>query len=208
MQIKVCGITQVEQAMALEAMGVNYIGFIFYSPSKRYALHKLSVEEIALFKPSKALKVGVFVNETLDKVIEIVQKAGLDMVQLHGDEDVAYCTALRQFVKLIKVIRVSSMPPLVKEYEAVADYLLFDTDSALYGGTGNHFNWELLKIAEINTPYFLSGGIGPNDIGGVQVLQRTKVGKNLMALDLNSQFETVPGIKDLEKVKTFIHALI
>lgn len=208
MQVKVCGITQIKQAQALDAMGVNYIGFIFYAPSKRYVLQNLQLRDIANFKPTKAKKVGVFVNETKEQLIEIIQKAGLEIVQLHGDEDVEYCASIKQYAKVVKVLRVSTMPPIVTDFETAVDYLLFDTDSNLYGGTGNHFNWELLKIAEINTPYFLSGGIGPNDIGGIEVLKQTKVGKHLMALDVNSQFELAPGVKDLEKVKTFIHALI
>jgi phosphoribosylanthranilate isomerase len=93
-------------------------------------------------------------------------------------------------------------------FENVVDYFLFDTDSALYGGTGQHFNWELIKGSTIPTPYFLSGGIGPNDIQGVQVMEKTKAGKTLEALDLNSQFELAPGVKNLEKIKTFIHAFI
>lgn len=208
MQIKVCGITQIEQASALDAMGVQFIGFIFYAPSKRYVLEHLTLEALAAFKPKNALKVGVFVNEDLEQVKQIVQIAGLDLVQLHGDENVDYCKSLANYAKIIKVCRVGAMPPLVTNFESVADYILFDTDSALYGGTGNHFNWELLKLTAIQTPYFLSGGIGANDIGGIQVLAETKVGKHLMALDLNSQFETTPGIKNLEKIKTFIDALI
>ena len=196
------------QAFALEAMGVDYIGFIFYAPSKRYALNNLKLSEIAQFKSTHANKVGVFVNEPLDNLLSIVKEAQLDMVQLHGDEDIAYCEQVRLLVPVIKVCRVSSMPPSTSEWEDKVDFLLFDTDSNLYGGTGNHFNWELLKIAPINMPYFLSGGIGPNDIGGIQVLANTKVGKQLFALDVNSQFETAPGIKDLEKIKTFIHALV
>lgn len=78
----------------------------------------------------------------------------------------------------------------------------------MYGGTGQHFNWELIKGANINKPYFLSGGIGPNDIQGVQIMEQTKAGKTLAALDLNSQFELEPGIKNLEKIKTFINAFI
>ena len=85
---------------------------------------------------------------------------------------------------------------------------LFDTDSKMYGGTGAHSNWELLKGNAINKPYFLSGGIGPNDIGGIEVMKQTRAGKTLAALDINSQFEIEPGVKNLEKIKTFINAFI
>ena len=196
------------QAFALEAMGVDYIGFIFYAPSKRYALNNLKLSEIAQFKSTHANKVGVFVNEPLDNLLSIVKEAQLDMVQLHGDEDIAYCEQVRLLVPVIKVCRVSSMPPSISEWEDKVDFLLFDTDSNLYGGTGNHFNWEIIKNHSIALPFFLSGGIGPNDIKGLEVMKTTKAGKQLLAVDLNSQFETAPGIKDLEKVKTFIHAII
>lgn len=208
MQFKVCGITDITQAHALEALGVQYIGFIFYPASKRYALGKLSLSDVANFKPVGAKKVGVFVNMELNELLQVVQSAGLDMVQLHGDETPEYCAAVRAQVQTVKVFRVGAAVPDFVPFENVVDYFLFDTDSALYGGTGQHFNWELIKGSPIPKPYFLSGGIGPNDIQGVQVMEKTKAGKTLLALDINSQFELEPGIKNLEKIKTFIHAFI
>jgi phosphoribosylanthranilate isomerase len=208
MQFKVCGITNIEQATALQVMGVHYIGFIFYPSSKRYVLEKVSLTDLASFRPTGVKKVGVFVNEPLDQLLHIVQEAGLDLVQLHGDESPDYCAAVRQKVATIKVFRVGAAVPDFAAYESVVDYYLFDTDSALYGGTGQHFNWELIKGSTIPKPYFLSGGIGPNDIQGVQVMEKTKAGKSLLALDINSQFELTPGVKDLEKIKIFINAFI
>ncbi len=208
MQFKVCGITDITQAHALEALGVQYIGFIFYPASKRYALGKLSLSDVANFKPVGAKKVGVFVNMELNELLQVVQSAGLDMVQLHGDETPEYCAAVRAQVQTVKVFRVGAAVPDFAPFENVVDNFLFDTDSALYGGTGQHFNWELIKGSPIPKPYFLSGGIGPNDIQGVQVMEKTKAGKTLLALDINSQFELEPGIKNLEKIKTFIHAFI
>lgn len=208
MKVKVCGITNIEQAQALDAMGVHYIGFIFYPSSKRYVLNKLSLVDLHNFKTKEAKKVGVFVNEPLDNLLNIVKEAGLDMVQLHGDEDIAYCERVNKQVPVVKVFRVGSLVPKMDGFDQVADYFLFDTDSALYGGTGQHFNWEIIKNQIMAKPYFLSGGIGPNDIKGLEVMQTTKAGKQLWAVDLNSQFETSPGIKDLEKIKTFIHAII
>jgi phosphoribosylanthranilate isomerase len=115
---------------------------------------------------------------------------------------------VRQKVETIKVFRVGAAVPDFAAYEAVVEYFLFDTDSALYGGTGQHFNWELIKGVTIPKPFFLSGGIGPNDIQGVQVMEKTKAGKTLLALDINSRFEDSPGVKNLEKIKNFIHAFI
>jgi len=208
MQVKVCGISQLEQAQALDAMGVNFIGFIFYPASKRYVLANLSLAQLASFKPSNAKKVGVFVNETIAQVMTTVKEAGLDLVQLHGDEPMDYCAALNKLVPVIKVFRVGKALPDYAGYANAATYYLFDTDSSLYGGTGQHFNWELIKNENFNLPYFLSGGIGPNDVHGIEVMQKTKAGKNLFVIDINSQFEINPGIKNLEKIKTFIDAIV
>lgn len=208
MQFKVCGITDLAQAQSLEAMGVQYIGFIFYPASKRFVLNNMSLTDLASFKPIFAKKVGVFVNMPQADLLHIVQKGGLDMVQLHGDETPDYCAAVRKYVKTVKVFRVGAVAPAYADFESKVDYFLFDTDSQLYGGTGQHFNWELIKGANIPRPYFLSGGIGPNDVQGIQVMEQTKAGKSLHALDINSQFELAPGIKNLEKIKTFIHAFI
>lgn len=208
MQFKVCGITNIEQAEAITSQGVHYIGFIFYPSSKRYALSSLSLEDIAAFKPATAKKVGVFVNETTEKLIEIATKAGLDIIQLHGDEDASYCATIQEAFPVIKVFRVSKDLPNFTAFENVAAYYLFDTDSALYGGTGQHFNWELIKKTRFNKPFFLSGGIGINDVQGIQVLKAAMAGKDLVALDMNSKFETSPGIKNIELIKTFIDEFI
>jgi len=216
LKIKVCGITNMEQAIALEAMGVDCIGFIFYAPSKRYVLNSLSLTDLKSFAPSHAKKVGVFVNEPIENLIHIAKEAGLDMIQLHGDEEASYYEQLKLSiaaaslaqVQLIKVFRVGDKMPDIAPFENAADYYLFDTDSKMYGGTGAHFNWELIKGNVIGKPYFLSGGIGPNDIGGIEVMKKTKAGSDLFALDINSQFEIAPGNKNLEKIKSFIDALV
>lgn len=216
LKIKVCGITDMNQAIALEAMGVDFIGFIFYASSKRYVLNKLNVVDLKNFNSPHTRKVGVFVNEPIESLMQIIINAGLDMIQLHGDEDADYYTQLREKlveacleqVDLIKVFRVGDRMPHLEPFDNNADFYLFDTDSKLYGGTGAHFNWELLKGNAIGKAYFLSGGIGPNDLGGIEVMKQTKAGKDLFALDLNSQFEIAPGIKNLEKIKSFIDALV
>jgi len=208
MQFKVCGITNIEAANAIANAGANYIGFIFYPSSKRYALTSLSLNDIAAFKPANAKKVGVFVNETTEKVLDIATKVGLDMIQLHGDEDASYCATIQAAFPVIKVFRVSKNVPDFALFENVAAYYLFDTDSSLYGGTGQHFNWEIIKKTSFNKPFFLSGGIGINDVQGIQVLKAATAGKDLVAVDLNSKFETSPGIKNIELIKTFIDAFI
>ena len=216
LKIKVCGITDINQAIALEAMGVDFIGFIFYPSSKRYVFNKLNAVDLKNFNSPHTRKVGVFVNEPVESIVQMVINTGLDMIQLHGDEEPEYYIQLRkklleaslEQVDLIKVFRVGDKMPQMDPFNDIADFYLFDTDSKLYGGTGAHFNWELLKGNTIGKAYFLSGGIGPNDLGGIEVMKQTKAGKDLFALDINSQFEIAPGIKNIEKIKSFIDALV
>jgi phosphoribosylanthranilate isomerase len=216
LKIKVCGITDINQAIALEAMGVDFIGFIFYPSSKRYVFNKLNAVDLKNFNSPHTRKVGVFVNEPFESIVQMVINTGLDMIQLHGDEEPEYYIQLREKlleasleqVDLIKVFRVGDKMPQLDPFNDIADFYLFDTDSKLYGGTGAHFNWELLKGNTIGKAYFLSGGIGPNDLGGIEVMKQTKAGKDLFALDINSQFEIAPGIKNIEKIKSFIDALV
>jgi phosphoribosylanthranilate isomerase len=216
LKIKVCGITDINQAIALEAMGVDFIGFIFYPSSKRYVFNKLNAVDLKNFNSPHTRKVGVFVNEPVESIVQMVINTGLDMIQLHGDEEPEYYIQLREKlleasleqVDLIKVFRVGDKMPQLDPFNDIADFYLFDTDSKLYGGTGAHFNWELLKGNTIGKAYFLSGGIGPNDLGGIEVMKQTKAGKDLFALDINSQFEIAPGIKNIEKIKSFIDALV
>ncbi|MEY4098095.1 MAG: hypothetical protein RL170_939, partial [Bacteroidota bacterium] len=120
----------------------------------------------------------------------------------------SYCATIQEAFPVIKVFRVSKDLPNFTAFENVAAYYLFDTDSALYGGTGQHFNWELIKKTRFNKPFFLSGGIGINDVQGIQVLKAATAGKDLVAIDMNSKFETSPGIKNIELIKTFIDAFI
>ena len=204
MQVKVCGMTQMNQVLQLDAMGVAFIGFIFYPASKRYVLATNTLEDIANLQLTQAKKVGVFVNEPLASILSTIKTAKLDIVQLHGDETIDYCKSVQEKVSTIKVFRVGDIFPNFENYVSVVDYFLFDTDSQWYGGTGQHFNWEIIKSASIPTPFFLSGGIGINDVQGIQVMSETKAGKTMLGVDLNSQFEEQPGVKQIEKIIKFI----
>ena len=204
MQVKVCGMTQMNQVLQLDAMGVAFIGFIFYPASKRYVLATNTLEDIANLQLTQAKKVGVFVNEPLASILSTIKTAKLDIVQLHGDETVDYCKRVQEKVSTIKVFRVGDVFPNFENYVSVVDYFLFDTDSQWYGGTGQHFNWEIIKSASIPTTFFLSGGIGINDVQGIHVMAGTKAGKTMLGVDLNSQFEEQPGVKQIEKIKKFI----
>ncbi|RPD40910.1 phosphoribosylanthranilate isomerase [Chitinophaga barathri] len=205
MKIKVCGITRKEDLDALVQLGADYAGFIFYGKSPRFAGNKLdgrTVREIA----GRIGKVGVFVNADPQQVIQTVKDYGLDMIQLHGDESIAVCQQLRLTVPVMKVFPMGEKANAVDyaaPFMAVSDFFLFDTASKEYGGTGRQFNWELLNDYSYDKPFFLSGGIGPDDTEAVLRWRH----KQLFALDVNSRFETAPGVKDMDKVAAFINTI-
>lgn len=204
-KIKVCGLTKLNQIQELIELKVNFLGFIFYEKSPRFVLNHLSIEGISEINHQG--KVGVFVNETVEKIVKISEKAKLNFIQLHGDEDKEYILKLRDFidknVKIIKVIRIGNqtseeIQKTINQQPTTINYLLFDTDSKAFGGTGKTFDWQILNEIEIPIPYFLSGGISLENIH-----QLSTINHQPLALDINSKFEIEPGIKDLEKIKTF-----
>jgi phosphoribosylanthranilate isomerase len=207
MKIKVCGITNIDEALALSKAGVNYVGFIFYPASKRYALHALSLDQIKSVQLPGVLKVGVFVNEPLEKVIATATEAGLDMVQLHGDETPNYCKEMANHYPVIKAFRISETDDVaykISEYLEDIDYLLFDTASSVYGGSGISFDWKKLANATGQKPYFLSGGIGPDDVSKITSYVQSDTAGNFTAVDVNSKFETAPGQKNIQLLQSFI----
>ncbi|NSW93256.1 MAG: phosphoribosylanthranilate isomerase [Bacteroidales bacterium] len=204
-KVKVCGLTEKYNISQIADTGPDLIGFIFYPESVRYVGHK---PDISLFEviPAYILKAGVFVNEDLPKIIEMVRCYGLDMVQLHGNESPEYCKSLKNSdISIIKAFGVDQLfrfEPLA-EYIDVCDYFLFDTNNANKGGSGNKFDWGKLDEYDLTKPFILGGGIGPEDCGLIKSLSHT----SLFAVDINSRFEVSPGIKDPEKVKRFINDL-
>ena len=207
MKIKVCGITNIDEALALSKAGVNYMGFIFYPASKRYVLHALSLDQIKSVQLPGVLKVGVFVNEHINDVIATATAAGLDMVQLHGDETPNYCKEMANHYPVIKAFRISEIDDVaykIAEYLEEVDYLLFDTASSVYGGSGISFDWKKLANATGQKPYFLSGGIGPDDVSKITSFVESDAAGNCIALDVNSKFETAPGQKNIQLLQSFI----
>ena len=207
MKLKVCGLTKMDQIQELISLNTNFLGFIFYEKSPRFVLNHLSLEEISEINHQG--KVGVFVNETVEKISEISEKAKLNFIQLHGDEDEEFVKKLRlslsKNIKIIKVIRIGNdFEKFKNEISKISNLksqisnLLFDTDSKAFGGTGKTFDWQILNEIEIPKPYFLSGGISLENIH-----QLSTINQQPLALDINSKFETAPGIKDLEKIKIF-----
>ena len=214
LKLKVCGLTQLAQIQELISLNTDFLGFIFYEKSPRFVLNHLSLEEISEIKHLG--KVGVFVNESVEKITEISEKANLNFIQLHGDEDENFIIELKKSVKkevkLIKVFRVGETFNFkFSIFNSLVDYFLFDTDSKAFGGTGQTFDWQILNEIEIPKPYFLSGGISLENIKNLQNFVKVNMRENKtltklntpFALDINSKFETEPGIKNLEKIKTF-----
>ena len=204
-QLKVCGLTKINQIQELISLNTDFLGFIFYEKSPRFVLNHLSLVEISEINHQG--KVGVFVNETVEKISEISEKAKLSFIQLHGDEDEKFILQLRQIlgnnIKIIKVIRIGNqsfdeLQKTINQQPSTVNYLLFDTDSKAFGGTGKTFDWQILNEIEISKPYFLSGGISLENIH-----QLSTINHQPLALDINSKFEIEPGSKNLEKIKNF-----
>ncbi len=201
-KIKVCGLTKVEQIQELISLKVDFLGFIFYENSPRYVLNHLSLEDIS--KIEHQGKTGVFVNETIENIVEISEKGKLNLIQLHGDEDEEFISELQnklgKEVKIIKVFRIGeNINFQFSIFNSLVDYLLFDTDSKAFGGTGQTFDWSILNDIEIPKPYFLSGGISLENFQHLSTINQQP-----LALDINSKFEIEPGIKDIEKIKKFL----
>lgn len=209
MRIKVCGMTLPEQVLALDEMGVDLAGFIFYPKSPRYIGHKISPEKMRQIK-GRIAKVGVFVNMPYDELMKTVEEYRLDMVQLHGDESPVFCEKVSNYVTVVKAFRLSDNDPIewmVKSYHDSTDMYMFDTLGAGYGGTGKKFDWTVLKKSVIDKIYFLSGGIEPGDEEKLNEFFKEPVGKKLFAIDINSRFEVSAGVKDMEKVRKFVKAM-
>ncbi|MDP4150757.1 MAG: phosphoribosylanthranilate isomerase [Bacteroidota bacterium] len=201
--------TEIEQLRQLDAMGVDFAGFIFYPKSPRYVVRHLSGEELKKAR-LRLGKVGVFVNAQYDEVMRQVDSYGLDMIQLHGDETPRFCEQLANYITVIKVFRLGDNDPIdwiVRPYQDSCDMLMFDTEGAGYGGTGKKFNWDLLKPARIDKLYFLSGGIEPGDAEKLRSFAREPAAAKLFSIDINSKFEVTAGVKDLKKIRSMIDEL-
>ena len=173
----------------------DFMGFIFWEKSSRYF-----DSEIPML-PKSIKKVGVFVDESIEIIQSKIDKYNLDCVQLHGNESVKFCQKLK--VLPIEIIKVFSIKDnfdfeILKEFESVCDYFLFDTKGELPGGNGTTFDWNVLKKYPSSKPFFLSGGIGIEEI---KVLKEYKL--PIYGIDVNSKFETEPGLKNTELLKSF-----
>ncbi len=174
----------------------DFIGFIFYPKSPRYAstLNKELINTI----PHTISKVGVFVNEDFEQILLKRDKYELDYIQLHGDEDLTLVKKLKERgMKVIKVFRISDeLPYEIATYDGIADLFLFDKADARYGGTGQQFDWSVLKTYQLKTPYLLSGGVGLEDVNAIKRMDLPMI----YGIDVNSRFEIEPGVKDVLNV--------
>ena len=200
MNIKVCGVTDLKQLQQLDGLDIDFAGLIFYPGSPRYVVDKLPAREVK--KADFDLKkTGVFVNPEMIEVLDAIDDYGLQVVQLHGDETPEMCEDLSSEVEVIKAFRITgeeNIDELVAPYDAVCDYYLFDTGGLKesFGGTGKQFDWSVLTKAKIEKPFFLSGGIGVEDLARVKAFKHP----DLFGVDVNSKFETAPGIKDMSRI--------
>lgn len=188
--------------LEVAALGPDYMGFIFYKESKRYVGKGFYVPKEF---PRHIKRVGVFVNERVENILSKVSKHQLDFVQLHGDESADLCRELSQEIRVIKVFRVDDSFDFnsVGKFSSCSDFFMFDTKGENFGGTGKTFNWNLLENYDQKIPFFLSGGLSAGNIPEVREVKNL----NLYSLDVNSQVESSPGVKDVAALNSIFSIL-
>ncbi|MFL2616642.1 MAG: phosphoribosylanthranilate isomerase [Flavobacteriaceae bacterium] len=189
---------ELENISALSELDPNYIGFIFWSESSRFVDKKTPPLD------KKIIKTGVFVDATFDYILTKIKDHQLDAVQLHGQESCSYCKVIKDYgLKVIKSFSIKNTFDfnILEDYENSCDYYLFDTKGKLPGGNGFTFDWKILNEYPSQKPFFLSGGIGVDNLNEIKKLVKTKL--PIHAIDVNSKFETVPGNKNIELLKKF-----
>ncbi len=201
-RIKICGMKYPENILEVGSLLPDYMGFIFWKKSARY------FDEIIPNLPKSIQKVGVFVNASSEEILDKIQKHNLQTVQLHGNESVDFCVDLKNKIKPnVQIIKVFSVNDnfdfeVLKPFENVCDYFLFDTKGKLPGGNGIAFDWKVLEKSPSKKPFFLSGGIGLDDLEKIKLLNLP-----VYAIDVNSKFEIEPGLKNIEVIKLMVDGL-
>ena len=196
MKTKICGMKYPDNMLEVGSLLPDYMGFIFWQKSARYFDGEMP--EL----PKSVRKTGVFVNESISVIEENVTKYNLQAVQLHGHESVEFCSELKtKFGTSIEIIKVFSADEnfdfsVLKPYESVCDYFLFDTKGKLPGGNGTTFDWKILENYQSTKPFFLSGGIGMEELDAVKEILKTNL--PIYAIDINSKFEIEPGLKNVQ----------
>ena len=203
MKIKVCGMRDPENIKAIAAHAPDYVGLILYDKSPRFA-GEIDPKALQAL-PEETKRVGVFVNAGMRYIREQAERYKLDTIQLHGDETPDFCESLRRDYTVIKAFGIEKSHDLdyALQYEGTCDYFLFDAKTPKRGGAGVKFDHSVLKKYTGNTPYFLSGGIGPEDAQAITALDDERC----IAVDINSRFETKPGLKDAVVAGRFINEI-
>ena len=205
MKLKICGMKYPDNILEVGSLLPDYMGFIFWDKSARY------FDGVIPQLPKSIKKVGVFVNETAEIILAKAQKYDLQAIQLHGQESVEFCQDLKNKIdNTLEVIKVFSVDgsfdfEVLKPFETVCDYFLFDTKGKLPGGNGTTFDWKVLEKYPSSKPFFLSGGIGIEEMEAVNEISKTNL--PLYAIDVNSKFEIEPGLKIIEDLKKFKNEL-
>ncbi len=216
MKLKVCGMKYQENIEAVAALQPDYLGFIFYEKSPRN--FDQDIPEL----PETIKKTGVFVDVSIDFILKKVKKYNFKAIQLHGNESAEYCKALSQKLKEVstpldqtaltvissgvEIFKVFSIKDefdfeILKPYEGIVDYFLFDTKGKEKGGNGYTFDWNVLKDYNSTTPFILSGGIGLQEVDKIKAILKTDL--PIYAIDINSKFEIKPGLKNIHDLKEF-----
>lgn len=214
---KVCGMSHSQNITEVLTLKPNYMGFIFYQKSARYVGDTFKLPSISF---PDTQKVGVFVNHSIDFIFSQVVRYQLDIIQLHGDETVDFCEAIKSpilrgardipnHVKTIKAFGIGADFEFANlaQYLPHCDYFLFDTQTKAYGGSGKTFDWEILKNYPFDMPIFLSGGISCENLPEVLKFIKTHQQIPIIALDINSKFEISPALKNFELLRQFKHIL-
>jgi len=198
MKLKICGMKYEDNIKAVAELQPEYMGFIFYGRSKR------NFDGILPVLPKVIKKVGVFVDAGLEEINDSIEKFDLQAIQLHGDESPEFCKDLKN-VEVIKVFTIGKIFDfdVLKYYEDVCDYFLFDTKGKEKGGNGIVFDWNLLENYPSEKPFFLSGGIGLEELESIKNFAKSELSRYCYALDVNSKFEDEPGLKQIDKLKYF-----
>jgi len=210
MLVKICGLKESGNLESVSKFSPDFIGLIFYDKSPRFVNGALLEKQVRTL-PGKILPTGVFVNESVNNILSFVKRYGLKAVQLHGAESADFCRELGDHLDpdflilkafgLYEGFDFSILFP----YQHLVNYFLFDTQSPVHGGTGKKFDWTLLEGYTLDNPYFLSGGIGLEEISALkEEIKEKSYFKHLAGLDLNSRLEDSPGMKNLNKVRMAI----
>ena len=202
-RIKICGMKYPDNILEVGSLLPDYMGFIFWEKSARY------FDGVIPELPKSIKKVGVFVDASSEEILEKIEKYDLQAVQLHGHESVEFCKTLKKNTpKGIDVIKVFPILDtfdfgILNPYEKVCDFFLFDTKGKLPGGNGTTFDWKVLEQYPSTKPFFLSGGIGIEEMAAVNEILKTNL--PLYAIDVNSKFEIEPGLKNINLLKKLVN---